>query len=99
MATVDAIHVLQFVEKLGIFSPMHRIPTAEPCMCLASVTNGFVFGADIFYYVDLTSSARAMPFNVDNCPSDFPVAVVEISADEVLIVFHSKNRILCRDHS
>lgn len=99
MATVDAIHVLQFVEKLGIFSPMHRIPTAEPCMCLASVTNGFVFGADIFYYVDLTSSARAMPFNVDNCPSDFPVAVVEISEDEVLIVFHSKNRILSREDS
>uniref|UniRef100_A0A915DEA6 Phorbol-ester/DAG-type domain-containing protein n=1 Tax=Ditylenchus dipsaci TaxID=166011 RepID=A0A915DEA6_9BILA len=31
LATADAIHILQFVQKLGVFSPVKQIKTDEPC--------------------------------------------------------------------
>lgn len=88
MATTEAIHILNFVEKLGVFSPLHQIDTEEPCMCICSTSSGFIFGADSFYFV-LFGDFSYKPLNIDNCPSDFPIACLEINHNEYLLAFHS----------
>lgn len=58
-------------------------------MCICSTQRGFIFGADNFHFVTFESDFTCIPLLVDNCPYDFPVAAVEISADEYLLAFHS----------
>ncbi|KAL3095429.1 hypothetical protein niasHS_007528 [Heterodera schachtii] len=50
IATIDEIIVLQYVAKLGFFSPVAQIKTEEPCTCICSASFGFVFGADNFHF-------------------------------------------------
>lgn len=89
MATIDAIHILQYVRKRDMFSPVATIRTEEPCMCITSVPNGLVYGADTFYFASASENFQSRPLCIENCPPDFPVAVVTISDGEILVVYHS----------
>ncbi|KAL3081309.1 hypothetical protein niasHT_039786 [Heterodera trifolii] len=90
IATIDEIVVLQYVAKLGFFSPVAQIKTEEPCTCICSASFGFVFGADNFHFARFDDNfAMPSPLVVENCPFDFPVAAVEISDNEFLLAFHN----------
>ncbi|KAI1725391.1 CNH domain-containing protein [Ditylenchus destructor] len=90
LATTDAIHILEFVRKLGVFQPLNQvIKTEEPCMCICSTYNGLIFGADNFHLVTWESGFSCRQLSIDNCPSDFPVAAIEISPTEFLLAFHN----------
>lgn len=54
-----------------------------------------MYGADTFYFASASANNIFEPFplRIDNCPPDFPVAVVTISDQEILIVYHSKQNI------
>lgn len=58
-------------------------------MCICSTSRGFIFGADNFHIVTFESNFSYVLLNIDNCPSDFPIAAIEISSDEYLLAFHS----------
>lgn len=58
-------------------------------MCICSTPQGFIFGADNFYIVTFESNFSYTTLSIDNCPSDFPIAAIEISSNEYLLAFHS----------
>ncbi|CAK5078061.1 unnamed protein product [Meloidogyne enterolobii] len=91
VATIDSIYILQYVVKLGVFSTIRQILTEEPPIAICSTQNGFIFGADNFRFLSNESNFGGddMQLAVDNCPYDFPVAVVEISDNEFLLAFHN----------
>uniref|UniRef100_A0A915NA19 Kinesin-like protein n=1 Tax=Meloidogyne javanica TaxID=6303 RepID=A0A915NA19_MELJA len=90
VATIDSIYILQYVVKLGVFSTIRQILTEEPPIAICSTQNGFIFGADNFRFLSNENNFGGddMQLAVDNCPYDFPVAVVEISDNEFLLAFH-----------
>jgi hypothetical protein len=57
---------------------------------------GFIYGADIFHFVKYNPNdpdsvfSNSHSLNIDNCPIDFPISVLEITpAREYLLAFHS----------
>lgn len=68
---------------------MKQIKTEEPCMCICSTPRGFIYGADNFHFVTFESNFSFLALSIDNCLSDFPIAIVEITTEEYLLAFHS----------
>lgn len=68
---------------------LQSLPTAEPAMCLLSVNDGFVFGTDQFYYVNIKELV-AKPLQVSGCAPDWPLAALLINDNELLLAYHSK---------
>ncbi|VDM51052.1 unnamed protein product [Toxocara canis] len=89
VADPEKVHILHFNARLGIFTPYKSISTCEPATCLLTIGSGIVFGADQFYYVDM-ETVTSRPIVVPGCPSDYPLAAVAISDNEVLLAYHSK---------
>jgi len=89
LATSTSIHILQFVDKLGAFSTLTEIKTDEPCICICSTSFGFIYGADNFHFVNFGDFSSSTQMAIDDCPSDYPVAALEISANEYLLAFHN----------
>uniref|UniRef100_F1KQX6 Citron Rho-interacting kinase n=1 Tax=Ascaris suum TaxID=6253 RepID=F1KQX6_ASCSU len=88
VADPDKINILHFNSRLGVFTPYKSIATSEPATCLLSVADGIAFGADQFYFVDMkTVTARVIV--VPGCPSDYPLAAVFISDEELLLAYHN----------
>lgn len=89
LATSTSIHILQFVDKLGAFSTLTEIKTDEPCICICSTSFGFIYGAETFHFVNFSDFSSSTQLAIDDCPSDYPVAALEISSNEYLLAFHS----------
>ncbi|TKR77395.1 hypothetical protein L596_018378 [Steinernema carpocapsae] len=87
-ATTDTIFVLR-VNSGGGLSTLTEIKTQEPCVCLLPTATGFAFGADDFHIITIDSKFSKRAVRVDNCPSDYPIAALSISEDEILLVYYN----------
>ena len=93
LATIDGINILQYSPKLEVFRHIKKLQTDGPCKSICSMPNGFIFCSDNFYFVmyDQKTFSIASSLSIDNCPPDFPLAVLQITAgQEYLLAFQSK---------
>ena len=94
LATIDGINILQYSPKLEVFRHIKKLQTDGPCMSICSMPNGFIFCSDNFYFVmyDQKTFSIASSLSIDNCPPDFPLAVLQITAgQEYLLAFQRKH--------
>uniref|UniRef100_A0A7E4VMV7 Phorbol-ester/DAG-type domain-containing protein n=1 Tax=Panagrellus redivivus TaxID=6233 RepID=A0A7E4VMV7_PANRE len=87
IATAEGISIFHHLTKKDAFVPLCEIPLDNPAMCIVSCPNGFVFGADTYFFVK-AGSWTPQSFRADWAP-DVPISVVKISDDEILLVNHN----------
>ncbi|KAK6014889.1 CNH domain protein, partial [Ostertagia ostertagi] len=88
-ATSAKIHVLKYSQARDVFTGQQVIETREPAMCMLSTANGFFFGADSFYFVQLSRGQLEPVRLVESSVADYPIALLQIREDEVLLAYQN----------
>nr|CDJ85824.1 Pleckstrin homology and Citron domain containing protein [Haemonchus contortus] len=88
-ASSAKIYVLKYNATRDVFTGHQMIETREPAMCMLSTCNGLFFGADSFYFVQLTKGQLDPVRLVESSVADYPVALLQIRDDEILLAYQN----------
>ncbi|KAK5974571.1 hypothetical protein GCK32_013064 [Trichostrongylus colubriformis] len=88
-ASSAKIHILKYNAARDVFTGHQVIETREPAMCMLSTSKGFFFGADSFYFVQLSRNQSEPVRLVESSVADYPIALLQIREDEILLAYQN----------